>query len=356
MDRIRKTNDHARSSKKKLAQKKFHRNESFAWIQQVKSAIESHAKNDTYLVGVSGGLDSRVLLALLLEIGFRHLVVCHLNHNLRESESSKDCQFVNRISRRLGLKFYTEKLSELPDAGSLETSARVARLNFFAHASEKFGTSRVFLGHHADDQVETFLFNLFRGSASFENAAMKPQSKIATYNGELTLLRPLLQISKENLRLFAAKRRLTFREDSTNESRKMTRNRIRLDLIPAIENALDRPIRPALLRAIDVAIAESDFIRSHVPDLSNSRELPVRQMREMPVAIQRRVIHAWLKQQNVKQFGFEEVEQVRSLLIATKIAKINLPSGTFCRRRSGLLFLERMTKINPSGSRPSAST
>jgi tRNA(Ile)-lysidine synthase len=346
MDRTEKTNDRAELSKTKLDHKKICRSESLAWIQQVQAALDVHAKADTYLVGVSGGLDSRVLLALLLEFGFRRLVICHLNHNLRKIESSQDCQFVSRICRRLDLEFYGEKLAELPDAGSLEASARAARLSFFARASEKFGTNRIFLGHHADDQVETFLFNLFRGAASFENAAMKSESKIKVNGRDLTLLRPMLQIPKENLRRFAAKRRITFREDSTNESREMTRNRIRLDLIPTIEIALNRPIRSAVLRAIDVAMAESDFIRSHIPDLFNRHELPVRPICELPVAIQRRVIHAWLKQQEVKQFGFEEVELVRSLLVATKIAKINLPGGTFCRRRSGLLFLEKMIEFN----------
>jgi tRNA(Ile)-lysidine synthase len=319
-------------------------NRSFGCLQQIEAVTRDLAKDAVYLVGVSGGLDSRILLALLVELGFGHLVVCHLNHNLRQLESAHDCLFVKRICRKLGLEFYSNKLTGLPDAGSIEASARLARLNFFAQASEKFRTNHIFLGHHADDQVETFLFNLFRGTASLENAAMKFESKIVVEDRELTFLRPMLQIPKENLRLFAAERRLAFREDSTNEDREMTRNRIRLDLIPTIENTLGRPIRPALLRAIEVGLAEADFIRSHVPDFAGCHELPVRQVRELAVAIQRRVVHAWLKKQNVKQFGFEEVEQVRSLLLVTRNAKVNLPENLFCRRQAGRLFLEKLLK------------
>ena len=306
----------------------------------MKAATGSYAKNETYLVGVSGGLDSRVLLHVLLLIGFKRLVVCHLNHNLRGLESSEDSRFVQRLCRCLNLTCHTEKLVELPDAGSLESSARVARWEFYARAARKFDTRNIFLGHHADDQIETFLFNLFRGSASLGNAVMKPESRIEIGQQKLVLLRPFLQIPKEDLRLLATKCRLTFREDSTNRSRKMTRNRIRHDLIPTIETVLGRSIRETLLRTVEVASGEADFIRFHVPALADNAELRVHEVRQLPLAIQRLVIHDWLRKQQIKQCGFKEVELVRSLLDRTEIAKVNLPGGAFCRRRSGILFIE----------------
>jgi tRNA(Ile)-lysidine synthase len=310
------------------------------WLEQIRGATSSYPRDELYLVGVSGGLDSRVLLHLLLLIGFKRLIVCHLNHNLRGDESSADSRFVCGLCHRLHLETYIEKLTELPDAGSLETSARLARWEFFVRAANKFGTGKIFLGHHADDQVETFLFNLFRGSASFENAAMSPESRVRISETNLLLLRPLLQISKEDLRLYAARHRLRFREDSSNQSREMTRNRIRHDLIPAIELVLGRSIRSTILRTIEVATGEAEFIRFHVPPMDAQVELKVSELRPLPLAIQRLVIHSWLKAKQVKQCGFEEVEKVRSLLANTKIAKVNLPGNAFCRRRSGVLFLQ----------------
>ena len=144
----------------------------------VEAATACYPREELHLVGVSGGVDSRVLLHLLPMVGFRRLVVCHLNHNLRGAESLEDSKFVYRLSHRLRLPLYAETLAELPRTGSLEGAAREARLQFFARAAANFSTSSVFLAHHADDQVETFLFNLFRGSGSLDNAAIKTESLV----------------------------------------------------------------------------------------------------------------------------------------------------------------------------------
>jgi tRNA(Ile)-lysidine synthase len=312
----------------------------FPWIDRVEEAIAIYPKDALALIGVSGGIDSCVLLHLLRMLGFGKLIVCHLNHNLRGIESERDWHFVASICRKLDLPFHVETLKELPPTGSLETSARAARFAFFARAATKFGTSTLFLAHHADDQIETFLFNLFRGTGSFENASIKAESIIEIGEQKLILLRPLLHIWKEQLREFAAAFHLESREDVTNSSRAMTRNRIRHDLIPEIERLIDRPIRATLLRAIELAEKEGEFLRSHVPDFHTAKELPVRELRQLPIAIQRRAIHGWLLSNQIEDFGFEEVEAVRSLLHSERVAKINLPRNVFCRRRAGRLFLQ----------------
>jgi tRNA(Ile)-lysidine synthase len=312
----------------------------FPWIDRVEAAIRSYPREELHLVGVSGGVDSRVLLHLLPMLGFRRLVICHLNHNLRGAESLEDSKFVRRVSCRLGLPFHAETLSALPRTGSLEGAAREARLQFFARAATKFSTSSVFLGHHADDQVETFLFNLFRGSGSLDNAAIKVESVVTVGNRPLRLRHPLLQVWKDEIREFARTFRLKFREDSTNLSRQMARNRIRHDLIPGIEKLLGRPIKPVLLRTIEIAAKEGEFLRSHLPAVENDAELAVRELGKLPIAIQRRTIHRWLRDNNVKDCGFDDIEAVRSLLTCLEIAKINLPRGAFCRRRAGRLFLQ----------------
>lgn len=290
-----------------------------------------------------GGADSRVLLHILPLIGFRDLVVCHLNHNLRGAESLEDSKFVRRLAGRIGLPLHLESLESLgglPGKSSLETAAREARLHFFARAAEQFSTSSLFLAHHADDQVETFLFNLFRGTGSLDNAAIKPESQLAVQTQTLLVRRPLLHVWKEEIYEFATAFRLKFREDSTNSSRQMVRNRLRHDLIPEIERRMGRPIKRPLLRTIELAAEEGRFLRTLVPRIENQSQLDVRELRKLPVAIQRRAIHGWLRHQNVKDCGFEAIEAVRSLLDQTAIAKVNLPQGAFCRRRGGRLFLQ----------------
>jgi tRNA(Ile)-lysidine synthase len=312
----------------------------FPWIDRVKDAVAIYPKDGLALIGVSGGTDSCVLLRLLTMLGFDKLIVCHLNHNLRGIESEQDSHFVAGISRKLDLPFDTETLKELPRTGSLEMAARAARFEFFARAATKFATSSLFLAHHADDQIETFLFNLFRGTGSFENAIIKAESVILIGEQKLILIRPLLHVWKEQLREFAAAFHLESREDVTNSNREMTRNRIRHDLIPEIERLVDRPIKATLLRAIELAEKEGEFVRSHVPQFHSAKELSVRELRLLPIAIQRRAIHGWLRSNQIEDFGFEEVEAVRSLLNSERVAKINLPRNVFCRRRAGRLFLQ----------------
>lgn len=307
---------------------------------RVTAATVNYPKRERHLVGVSGGVDSRVLLHLLLMLGFRDLVVCHLDHGLRGKESLEDSKFVYRLTRRLGLRLHTEALAALPEIGSLEAAAREARLQFFARAAEYFSTSSLFLAHHADDQIETFLFNLFRGTGSLDNAAIKRESRVTVGSQTLFIRRPLLEIWKSEIYGFAASFRLKFREDSTNVSRQMVRNRVRHDLIPEIEKRLGRPIKRALLRTIELAADESEFLRSLVPEMQNQPELDVGELRKLSVAIQRRTIHGWLRHQSIKDCGFEEIEAVRSLVDHVQIAKINLPRGVFCRRRAGRMFLQ----------------
>ena len=311
----------------------------FPWVERVKAAAGGYPRRELHLVGVSGGVDSRVLLHLLPMVGFHRLAVCHLNHNLRGAESLEDSKFVCRISHRLGLPFYTETLPQLPATGSLERAAREARLQFFGRAAASFSTSSVFLAHHADDQIETFLFNLFRGSGSLDNATIKPESLVTVGTRQLLLRRPLLEIWKHEICEFAATFHLKFREDSTNTSRQMARNRIRHDLIPEIEAVMGRPVKPVLLRTIEIAAKEGDFLRSQVPEIESQTELSTRELQKLPVAIQRRVIHRWLRYHDIKDYGFNEIEAVRSLLTRSKIAKVNLPRGAFCRRRAGRLFV-----------------
>jgi tRNA(Ile)-lysidine synthase len=312
----------------------------FPWVARVKAATVNYPKQERHLIGVSGGVDSRVLLHILPAIGFRDLVVCHLNHNLRGAESLEDSKFVYRLARRLGLPLHQDTLGELPGTGSLEAAAREARLLFFARAAETFSTSSLFLAHHADDQVETFLFNLFRGTGSLDNAAIKAESQVRVGTRTLLIRRPLLQVWKDEIYKFATAFRLKFREDSTNLSRQMARNRVRHDLIPKIEKLMGRPVKRGLLRTIELAANEGEFLRSLVPQMERQAELDLRELRKFPVAIQRRTIHGWLRLQNIKDCGFDEIEAVRSLINCVDIAKINLPRGVFCRRRAGRLFLQ----------------
>ncbi|MBV9390384.1 MAG: tRNA lysidine(34) synthetase TilS, partial [Verrucomicrobia bacterium] len=301
-------------------------------------ATDGYSKDEQYLVGVSGGLDSRILLQLLILLDFRRCTVCHLDHGLRGIHSVADRLFVQRLARRLGLPFVFETLENLPRKMSVETASRSARQEFFARIANNLQIDRIFLGHHADDQVETFLFNLFRGVGCLENSAMRMESTITVMQTKIRFLRPLLQVWKTDLEDLARCWHIRFREDFTNSSNEMTRNRIRHELIPAIEKALRRPVKRALLRTFDIVSVEGDYIKQNIPVIG--AEMSVTLVRNLPLAVQRRTIHSWLVQNGVHDVAFEDVENVRLLLNDVRLAKVNLSEGVFCRRRSGILFLQ----------------
>jgi tRNA(Ile)-lysidine synthase len=314
-------------------------NQTDLWVSETTKDLQIYPKERPYLVGLSGGVDSRVLLQILLDAGFTQLVICHLDHRLRGSESERETDFIGRLARRLRLPIYQEQVKEWPKKLSLETAARQARQHFFARAAKKFGTNHIFLGHHADDQVETFILNILRGTGSIGHAAMKPETGITVDGTQLIFIRPLLRVWKDQIRDFARKRRLQFSEDATNAENRFTRNRIRNLLVPEIERVLGRPFKLNLLRLSQIATEESELLRQLTPDWWELDELPVRDMKTLPVALQRRVIHQWLSRHEISDAGFEEVERIRSMLTHREIAKVNLPGSNCCRRREGKLFI-----------------
>ncbi|MBV9731491.1 MAG: tRNA lysidine(34) synthetase TilS [Verrucomicrobia bacterium] len=310
-----------------------------AWIERTTKGLKVYPKERVSLVGVSGGVDSRVLLQTLIDTGFTNLVICHLDHRLRGSDSERENRLIRRLAARLKLPLVQEQVQSWPPKISLETAARQARQQFFARAAKQFGASHVFLGHHADDQVETFLFNILRGAGSIGQAAMRTETRISASGVNLIVVRPLLHVWKQEIRDYARQRRLAFSEDVTNAENKFTRNRIRNLLVPEIERILGRPFKSNLLRLCEIAGDEAELLRQLTPTWWELDELPVRDLRTLPVAFQRRVIHQWLTRKQIDDVSFEDVEQIRSILSHQEIAKVNLSVGNSCRRRAGKLFI-----------------
>src|ERR1700745_681286 len=127
--------------------------ELFPWMNSVREALAAYPRDHSYLIGVSGGLDSRVLLELLLQFGFSKLVVCHVNHDLRGSASREDAEFVERLAKRMKLPYFSKTVKAWPKNRSIEAAARQARHRLFTEAAQEFKTDRIFLAHHADDLV-----------------------------------------------------------------------------------------------------------------------------------------------------------------------------------------------------------
>jgi tRNA(Ile)-lysidine synthase len=327
--------------------------------------------NARYLIGVSGGRDSVALLHWLISLGYERLIVCHLNHRLRGRSGDADARFVNRLVERYNQKLAgqalrlsggrTGKRGARPTTGgriefelgsaniralgkqqkmSIESAARDARYAFFAEIARRRNCRTIFVAHHADDLVETFLIKLFRGAGSAGLAAMREISTRRIDGVDLTIVRPFLCVWRKEIDDYIGEHRLRFREDATNKNLIPLRNRIRHRIIPYLEKMLGRNIRQNIWRTAIIAAEEEKWIESELRD-STHADFSVVKLRALPIALQRRALLKWLRAQNVSDVGFDVIERVRSLADRdTRIAKVNLPENRHARRRAGKIFIE----------------
>ncbi len=189
------------------------------------------------LVGVSGGADSLALLHLLWQqLGAERLVVAHLNHGLRAA-ADEEASFVEATAASWRLPFVSQKIEVQRLAEeeklSLEEAGRLARYQFLAEQAQLVGATAVAVAHHADDQAETVLLHLLRGSGSAGLRGMRPVGELPGA-GEVVLLRPFLHLSRADIEAYCARHGLEPRHDSSNDDVQFTRNRIRHELLPML--------------------------------------------------------------------------------------------------------------------------
>jgi tRNA(Ile)-lysidine synthase len=320
------------------------------WIQTKTKLLRSFPPDARYLIGVSGGRDSVAMLDWLVSLGYEELVVCHLNHRLRGRSSDADARFVKGLVQRYkhglaGQIRFEPGAANIRALGkkqkmSIETAAREARYAFFAKTARRRNCRTIFVAHHADDLVETFLINLFRGAGSAGLSAMREISTRQVDGIDLTIVRPLLCIWRKEIDDYIRRHRLSFREDATNKSLTPLRNRIRHQIIPYLEKTLGRNIRQNIWRTAMIAADEEKWIEGELPD-AKPAEFSVGKLRALPVALQRRALLKWLRTQNISDIGFDAIERVRSLGDRdARIAKVNLSRDRHARRRAGKIFIE----------------
>jgi tRNA(Ile)-lysidine synthase len=296
-----------------------------------------------YLIGVSGGRDSIALLHLLVANGYKNLVVCHLNHQLRGAFSRGDARFVEKVARNLKLNCEIGST----DVGalakrlklSIETAARFARFAFFVEVARRRRCSRIFLAHHADDLVETALLNLFRGASPGGMAAMRKISIHRIGKTKLTILRPLLGVWRSEINSYIKQQGWKFCEDRTNRELSSSRNRIRHRILPYINKTFGREVSKAIWRAAAIWVEEESFLDSMTPVVGP--RLNVIELRKLAVPLQRRAIVGWLRLNRVPNAGFDLVENVRSMMEQSSLtSKINIPGDRHIRRRAKTIFIE----------------
>ena len=240
------------------------------FVSAVGRTIEIHsliAPGQRVLVALSGGADSVGLLAALVKLNQAglgaKLIVAHLDHGLRP-QSQSDCQFARELTQQFGLEFISRQVDVKAlayEAGiGIEEAAREARYEFFGQIADEKNIDRDALGHHADDNVETILLHIVRGTHLRGLSGIPIRRQLGC--GPAEIIRPLLEIRSEQIRQYLSCRCLEWREDQTNTDSQYRRNFIRGELLPLIRDRLNPRVDEALLRLGNSAAQAEDLISS----------------------------------------------------------------------------------------------
>ena len=295
---------------------------------------------DSVLAGVSGGADSMALLHLLA--GLRptptfSLTIVHVDHQLR-ADSQADAAFVEEQGRRLDVPVLTLRRDVAALAArerlSIEDAARRARYDAFADAGRRTGASALMLAHTADDQAETVLMRLLRGSGLTGLSGIPP----ARAHGPLTVLRPLLGVWRREIAAYLRERGLPCREDASNADLRFTRNRIRRELLPLLEREYNPNIKAALVQLAEQVRCDAGYVaeasRRHqkrlVKTARGERSVRTAAFRRQPPAIQRQLIRFAIQdlRGDLAGFEFRHWRELEQLFTERPVgAIVDLPDG-----------------------------
>jgi len=300
------------------------------------------------VVAVSGGPDSVCLLHLLarwqdkLDI---KLHVAHLNHQLRGLESEADALYVASLAKQVGVPVSIDGQDVAAYRAerkcSLEEAARELRYKFLAGVAKGAKASRVALGHTRDDQVETILLHILRGTGTFGLRGLEPCSPLPSpypaseaKKSRLLLIRPLLDIAREETVNYCQIQGLEPRFDSSNLSLSFMRNRLRLELLPLLRK-YNPNVNQALLRLADIARTDNSFIEQQASQFwnevarqeGNAIHLNKREILALPIALQRQLIRLAIDRVlgDSRDIEASHIEVLRGLLNKPASKRISLP-------------------------------
>ena len=302
--------------------------------ERLDAAACALAQQRPVVVGLSGGRDSIALLLMLHAMGCSPLLPVHVNHGIRGAEADADEQFCAALCARLGLPFKAVRV-DVPalaqqQGESLETTARLVRRRILKETAAQTAIPTVALAHHADDQAETVLFRLARGSAG--PRGMHP----VTEAEGVTWLRPLLPLSRQDITRLLTEMGETWRDDSTNAVADVARNRIRHEVLPALNQAMGRDVAPILCRSARLQAETLEALECAValPILDPQGRLYLPFVLQQPLPLRKAIILHYLKTCGVPGADEALVLRVDSILPPTAPhARLSLP-GNFTAIRS----------------------
>ncbi len=349
------------------------------------------SSEEIVVVGVSGGADSVCLLHVLAKwqkrLGIK-LHVAHLNHQLRGVESEADAEYVSNLAGSFGIPVTIDRQDvasyRTERNCSIEEAARELRYAFLARVAREVGANRIAIGHTRHDQVETILMHILRGTGITGLCGLAPCSPMAydsqrmslpaspsslptsplslpasplslrAKRSNLLVIRPLLDITREETMSYCQQHQLDPRIDSSNLSLSFFRNRLRLQLLPLLRQ-YNPSVDQALLRLADIAKEDNAFLEQQVSRLweevakqeNNVIYLDKRQLAALPIALQRQLLRAAVARLagDARDIEASHIEAARSLLNKPVGKRISLPHGLICHGGYNELAITRLPSV-----------
>jgi len=332
-------------------------------IGKIRSDIEKYnlfARGDRLLVCVSGGPDSVFLLHCLKDLQKKYklkLFIAHVNHNLRSGESDAEEAFVYELSLNLKITFYKcsapTALIASKEKLSIEEAARNLRYNFFTNICHIHKIKKIILAHTKDDQVETIIMRILRGTGIKGLGGMRFKSRM----GKLSLVRPLLETEKQDILRYLEKNKIKYMIDSSNLKTDYFRNKIRLEIIPMLSNYSPK-IKESIFRIGETAKQADDILQEKVKRIF-SKIVTVKQEKafcinkqlflKLPLVLRSGVIRKIISdlKGDLNGIDFKHVQIVDDFIrkIDLKGKHLDLPKAVFVEKsREFVCFQEKSKK------------
>lgn len=309
-------------------------------IDKVKETIKKYnmiQNGDNVIIGVSGGADSTALLHYLFSIKDKYslkLIVVHINHGIRGIEAKSDEKFVTDLCRSMGVDVLTAEYDIKKEAIRLgvgeEEAGRIVRYKEFDKAFKNNNGNKIAVAHNKNDQVETLLMRMCRGTG------LKGLTGIAPVRNHI--IRPFIRCSREEVEQYCIDNNLKFRTDSTNLLDIYTRNKIRLKLIPWLKEELNENVIDNIARTAELLYEEEYYIEKEskkmfanccVKKENNQVYLSLKEMNKLELAAKRRIIRLAYRSinKNIKDISFKHVNDTIDLMEKETGKSINIASG-----------------------------
>lgn len=319
-------------------------------LEKVKKTIKRYKlidKGDKIVVGVSGGPDSVALLYLLnslkkdLKI---NLHVAHLDHMLRK-DSNKDREFVERLANKLKIPVSVANINikALAKSGSLEEIARNARLGFLFKVARDIKADKIALGHNLDDQAETVLMRIIRGSGLYGLSGILPKRKIAGYR----VIRPLIEVKRRQIEAFLKRKKIKPRIDASNLEDIYFRNRIRNRLLPLLEKEYNKNIKEVLSNMAQSLGYDYEYlsVAARRTMKGSKTKLNLNKLRRLHPAISRLLLRMSIAKVkgNTRRITFTHIKELEDLICNRPVnSVVDLPKGVSAvKKKNHLSFYHK---------------